>query len=99
VSLTAKSSASVVVCHQRVVASLVCGATMREAIRAKHHVAFAAGLGGDRRGQAQALHRCLNRLHVTLRTRMRDLEGLAKRHERLALQGAADDVFQRVGQM
>jgi hypothetical protein len=31
-SATPKSSASVVVCHQRVVASLVCGATMREAI-------------------------------------------------------------------
>jgi len=33
-SVTAKSSASVVVCHQRVVASLACGATMREATMA-----------------------------------------------------------------
>ena len=49
--------------------------------------------------QQQALQRQGNGLHVAVRPRARDLQGLGRRHEGLALQRAANDLDQRVGQV
>ena len=51
------------------------------------------------RSETQALHRRRHRLHVSVRAGARDLEGLLERHEGLALQRAADDLHQGIGQM
>ncbi len=60
---------------------------------------IAAWLGGDQRSESQALHRRLNRLHMTVDARTGNLESLGDRYEGLALQGAADDAHQLIGQM
>ncbi|WP_429349561.1 hypothetical protein [Paraburkholderia sp. Clong3] len=65
----------------------------------QHQVAFATGLGGNQRGEPQALHRRDHGLHMAVRARARDLEGLRQRHEGLALQRATDDLDQRLGQV
>ncbi len=52
----------------------------------QHQVAFARGLGGDQGRDAQTLHRQRHGLHVAVRTRRGDFEGLRDRRPCLAAQ-------------
>ncbi len=66
----------------------------------QHQVALAAGLGGDQRGQTQALHGRGDRLHMARAARERmTSKACVSRHEGLALQRAADDLDQGIGQV
>jgi hypothetical protein len=66
----------------------------------QYQLALATGLGADQHRHAQALQGRTHRLHMAVRTRARDLEGLTQRHEGLLpLQCAGNDVDQRLGQM
>jgi hypothetical protein len=65
----------------------------------QHPVALGRSLGGDQLSQAQAPHGSGHRLHMAMRARGGDLEGLRQRHEGFALQRAANDLDQRLGQV
>jgi hypothetical protein len=65
----------------------------------QHLFALATGLGGDQRGEPQALHRRGDGLHMAVRARACDLKGLCQRYEGLTLQRATDDLDQRLGQV
>ncbi len=65
----------------------------------QHQLALARGLAAQQRREVQALHRQRHGVHMAVRGRADDLERLAQRHEGLALQRAANDLDQRLGQM
>ncbi len=62
-------------------------------------IALAAGPGGEQSGEAELVHRLGHGLDMTMEARLGDRKGVACRHEGLALQAAADEVDDRVGQM
>ena len=96
------SSASVVSCQWRVVASLEQGKRSRSAIMASDEVALPRGAGGDEGLEAEASDHRQDRFDVAMGPGAEGAEGLGGGDEGLALEGAADqvdDVDREVGEV
>ena len=98
-SATSSSSAKVVSCQCRVLASLELGKTSRSAIMAIDQVAPSRGLGGDEVVEAELADHLQDGLDVAVRERAGDAEGVGGGDEGLALEGAFDDLDEVIGEM
>jgi hypothetical protein len=89
----------VVVCHQRVVASLVCGARTRAGDHGAHHGALARRARGDQAVEVEARHGGADRLDMAVVGGGGNLEALAGPDERSALERSANQLDQPLGEV
>ena len=98
-SATSSSSAKVVSCQCRVLASLELGKSRRSAIMAMTRSRCRRGLGGDEVVEPELADHRQNGLDMAVRAGASDAEGLGGGDEGLALEGSFDDLDDVFGEM
>ena len=91
-SATSNSSAKVVSCQCRVLASLELGKSRRSAIMAITRSRCREGFGGDEFLHSELADHRQDGIDMAVRQRAGDAEGLGRGDEGLALEGAFDDL-------